>query len=220
MPAGIQRWPPLTTNSGGNSSSSGKSGPASRSRTSAPASSASRAAATPPLEPEPTTTTSKCSRHLDRPSGRAIPRGSPRPGAGGRAVGEDQAVPAALVHELERRARLDDDDAARRKLEALGLVAEEHRERPLVDEEDLFLHDRLVATARSPGRVLPEMRPRVLHVRVQRDLDQPAHRLLGSPARHLEALILRAENGVCPCPPPRSTRRGRAVASLATRLAE
>src|SRR5262245_51316678 len=84
MPAGSQCWPPLTTNSGVSSSSSGKSGPASSRSTRRPSSSESLDATTPPLEPEPTTTTSKCSSPIfGSGPGQGIADDAPGPGARG-----------------------------------------------------------------------------------------------------------------------------------------
>ena len=58
---------------------------------------------------------------------------------GRRAVDEDDELLVGLVPHLQRRHRLDGDDAARAEVDALGLVAEQHRQRPGDDDEDLLL---------------------------------------------------------------------------------
>src|SRR4026209_1605453 len=67
---------------------------------------------------------------------------------GRRAVGEEENVVLALVHDLERGHGLDDDDRARAELVALLLLAEEHRQSALEDDEDLLLYELDMAPAR------------------------------------------------------------------------
>ena len=65
---------------------------------------------------------------------------------GRRAVDEADELLVGLVAHLQRRHRVDRDHAARPEIDALGLVAEQHRQRAGDDDEHLLL--RVVAWRR------------------------------------------------------------------------
>ena len=83
---------------------------------------------------------------------------------GRRAVDEDDQLCIGLVPHLQGGHRLDRDDRARSQVDALGLVAEQHRHRPRDDDEDLFLRVIAMAAACRVGRVAPEPRAGVLQL--------------------------------------------------------
>ena len=65
---------------------------------------------------------------------------------------------------------------SRRQVEALGRIAEQHRQRPLEDDEDLLLHELPVAPAARARREAPEARPRLGQRAGGRDVGDAAGR--------------------------------------------
>src|SRR5439155_10110000 len=84
---------------------------------------------------------------------------------------DDQLLPA-MVDRLERRARVDADDPARRHVDALGRVAEVHREHAREDDERLLLAGVPVTASFRAGFVSPHV---AAHVRRPHDLAQLCH---------------------------------------------
>ena len=83
-----------------------------------------------------------------------------------------------MVHRLERCARLDVDDAARRDVLALRWVVEVHRQRARQDDERLLLTLVLVAAPLGAGLVAPDVRAGVGEAGWLAQLGDMARRLL------------------------------------------
>ena len=75
-----------------------------------------------------------------------------------RAVDEQHELLVTLVPYLQRRHRLDRDDARRRQVEPLRRVAEQHRQRAGDDDEDLLLRVILVPPPARVRRLAPHAR--------------------------------------------------------------
>ena len=86
------------------------------------------------------------------------------------AVDEADELLVGLVPHLQRRHRLDRDDAARAEVDALGLVAEEHGQRAGEDDEHLLLRVVGVPASGRARRVAPDAGTRLLQAGVRRDV--------------------------------------------------
>jgi hypothetical protein len=84
--------------------------------------------------------------------------------ARGGAVDEDEDLVVALVPHLERRAGMDDDDAARLDVHPLAGLAEQHGQPAAQRDEDLLLIRVEVPAAARVGRVAPHPRTRLGHL--------------------------------------------------------
>ena len=96
---------------------------------------------------------------------------------GRRAVDEHDDLFVGLVSHLQRRHRLDRDDAARPEIDALGRIPEEHRERAGDDDEYFFLRVILMAASGRMGRIAPEPSPRLLQRNRGREVSRPSRLL-------------------------------------------
>src|SRR5258708_5266597 len=82
----------------------------------------------------------------------------------------------SAVEQLERRVGVDVDDAPRRQVAPLRVVAEQHRERALEDDEDLLLLEVLVPATAGSRRVAKQPRPRLLQLRAVGEVRRVARR--------------------------------------------
>jgi len=93
---------------------------------------------------------------------------------GRRAVDEADELLVRFIPQLQRGHRLDADDSARAEVDALGLVAEQHRQRPGDDNEDLLLDVVPVPAACRVGRIAPHPSPGLLEAERGREVGRAA----------------------------------------------